>query len=184
VRRHQSPAPMPCANRSYLTRPAAQIPCLRPQVRSKPARDRSTSGGPAHLGQHQRQQGSPRGMGSAADDRCAIRHRGRTRSGNISRTCRSAHPGAAPAARRSSLARQGGGRRHAPPAGTERHRPRSSLKTVFLVALEDLVAGLARNAECATDLAHRFAVQQPSDKLRGPRRHQAGSDFIRRASEA
>src|ERR1700730_8915915 len=45
---------------------------------------------------------------------------------------------------------------------------RSSLMTVFLVALEDLVAGLARNAECATDLAHRFAVQQPSDKLRGP----------------
>src|SRR6266404_1955416 len=38
------------------------------------------------------------------------------------------------------------------------------LETVFLVALEDLVAGLARNAEPATDLAHRFAVQQPSDK--------------------
>src|SRR5262249_9031645 len=33
-----------------------------------------------------------------------------------------------------------------------------------LIALEDLVAGLARNAECATDLAHRFAVQQLSDK--------------------
>src|ERR1700731_1722485 len=38
------------------------------------------------------------------------------------------------------------------------------LETVFLVALEDLVAGLARNAERATDLAHRFAVQQPSDE--------------------
>src|SRR6201988_667626 len=38
------------------------------------------------------------------------------------------------------------------------------LQTVFLVALEDLVAGLARNAERATDLAHRFAVQQLSDK--------------------
>src|SRR6266446_9793098 len=30
--------------------------------------------------------------------------------------------------------------------------------------VEDLVAGLARNAERATDLAHRFAVQQPSDE--------------------
>src|SRR5262249_33318293 len=38
------------------------------------------------------------------------------------------------------------------------------LETVFLIALEDLVAGLARNAERATDLAHRFAVQQLSDK--------------------
>src|ERR1700751_1647629 len=38
------------------------------------------------------------------------------------------------------------------------------LETVFLVALEDLVAGLARNAKRATDLAHRFAVQQLSDK--------------------
>ena len=38
------------------------------------------------------------------------------------------------------------------------------LQTVFLVALEDLVAGLARNAERATDLAHRFAVQQLSDE--------------------
>ena len=38
------------------------------------------------------------------------------------------------------------------------------LEAVFLVALEDLVAGLARNAERATDLAHRFAVQQLSDK--------------------
>src|SRR5260370_836907 len=38
------------------------------------------------------------------------------------------------------------------------------LETVFLVALEDLVAGLARNAERATALAHRFAVQQPSDE--------------------
>ena len=28
------------------------------------------------------------------------------------------------------------------------------LQTVFLIALEDLVAGLARNAERATDLAH------------------------------
>src|SRR5271169_3786780 len=35
---------------------------------------------------------------------------------------------------------------------------------MLLVALEDLVAGLARNAERATDLAHRFAVQQLSDK--------------------
>src|SRR5262249_2006422 len=33
------------------------------------------------------------------------------------------------------------------------------LETVFLIALEDLVAGLARNTERATDLAHRFAVQ-------------------------
>src|ERR1700730_9056521 len=32
------------------------------------------------------------------------------------------------------------------------------LETVFLVALADLVAGLARNADRATDLAHRFAV--------------------------
>jgi hypothetical protein len=38
------------------------------------------------------------------------------------------------------------------------------LQSVFLIALEDLVAGLARNAERATDLAHRFAVQQLSDK--------------------
>src|SRR5690348_12025138 len=38
------------------------------------------------------------------------------------------------------------------------------LETVSLVALEDLVAGLARNAERATDLTHRFAVQQPSDE--------------------
>src|SRR6267143_560638 len=38
------------------------------------------------------------------------------------------------------------------------------LEAVFLVALEDLVAGLARNAERATDLAHRFAVQQLSDE--------------------
>src|SRR5713226_10034657 len=38
------------------------------------------------------------------------------------------------------------------------------LQTVFLVALEDLVAGLARNTERATDLAHRFAVQQLSDQ--------------------
>src|SRR5439155_22562855 len=38
------------------------------------------------------------------------------------------------------------------------------LETVFLIALEDLVAGLARNAERTTDLAHRFAVQQLSDK--------------------
>src|SRR6516165_8008433 len=38
------------------------------------------------------------------------------------------------------------------------------LQTVFLVALEDLIAGLARNAERATDLAHRLAVQQLSDK--------------------
>src|SRR6202022_4913684 len=38
------------------------------------------------------------------------------------------------------------------------------LETVFLVALENLVAGLGRNAERATDLAHRFAVQQPSDE--------------------
>src|SRR6266404_5958149 len=30
--------------------------------------------------------------------------------------------------------------------------------------VEDLVAGLSRNAERATDLAHRFAVQQPSDE--------------------
>src|SRR5205823_9418137 len=30
--------------------------------------------------------------------------------------------------------------------------------------VEDLVAGLARNAERATDLAHRSAVQQPSDE--------------------
>jgi retron-type reverse transcriptase len=37
-------------------------------------------------------------------------------------------------------------------------------ETVFLIALEDLVAGLARNAERTTDLAHRFAVQQLSDK--------------------
>ena len=38
------------------------------------------------------------------------------------------------------------------------------LETVFLIALKDLVAGLARDAERATDLAHRFAVQQLSDK--------------------
>src|SRR5258705_6069193 len=38
------------------------------------------------------------------------------------------------------------------------------LEAVLLVALEDLVAGLARNAERATDLAHRFAVQQLSDE--------------------
>src|SRR5229473_8573718 len=49
-----------------------------------------------------------------------------------------------------------------------RHTQRSghsrAFETVFLVALEDLVAGLARNAEHAADLAHRFAVQQPSDE--------------------
>ena len=48
------------------------------------------------------------------------------------------------------------------------HRPARTvgqgLETVFLVALEDLVAGLARNAELAADLAHRFAVQQLGDK--------------------
>src|SRR4029077_16487201 len=37
------------------------------------------------------------------------------------------------------------------------------LETVFLIALKNLVAGLARNAERATDLAHRFAVQPLSD---------------------
>src|SRR5437762_14280569 len=37
------------------------------------------------------------------------------------------------------------------------------LETVFLIALKDLVAGLARDAERATDLAHRVAVQQLSD---------------------
>src|SRR5260370_15343336 len=38
------------------------------------------------------------------------------------------------------------------------------LETVFLVGLEDLVAGLARNAERATDPPRRVAVQQPSDE--------------------
>src|SRR4029077_6658293 len=39
------------------------------------------------------------------------------------------------------------------------------LETVFLIALKNLVAGLARNAERATDLAHRFAVQQLTQAL-------------------
>src|SRR5258708_5082694 len=38
------------------------------------------------------------------------------------------------------------------------------LEPVFLVAVIDLVAGLARDTKLATDLAHRLAVQQPGDK--------------------
>src|SRR5580658_9529643 len=35
---------------------------------------------------------------------------------------------------------------------------------VLLVAIEDFVAGLARDAELATDLRHRLTIQKPSDK--------------------
>src|SRR6516164_2179350 len=38
------------------------------------------------------------------------------------------------------------------------------LQPVLLVAVEDFVAGLARDAELATDIRHRLAIQKPSDK--------------------
>src|SRR5215471_10240038 len=38
------------------------------------------------------------------------------------------------------------------------------LQPVLLVAIEDFVAGLARDAELATDIRHRLAIQKPSDK--------------------
>src|ERR1700730_3616336 len=38
------------------------------------------------------------------------------------------------------------------------------LQPVLLVAVEDFVAGLARDAELATDIGHRLAIQKPSDK--------------------
>jgi hypothetical protein len=86
----------------------AAAAALRPQVRSRPARDRSHGRGPVYRGRRRRQSGGRQGMDSAADDRCASRRRGQRRSGNISKMCRSAHRDAAPAARRSSPARQDG----------------------------------------------------------------------------
>ena len=41
---------------------------------------------------------------------------------------------------------------------------RQGLEAVVLVALEDLVAGLARDAELPADLAHRLAVQKTRDE--------------------
>src|SRR5271166_731181 len=38
------------------------------------------------------------------------------------------------------------------------------LKALLLVPVEYLVAGLARNPELATDLAHRLAIQKPGDE--------------------
>jgi hypothetical protein len=50
--------------------PAALIRCLRPQVRPRPARDRSSVPEPAHLGRHRRRLGDWQSTGSAADGRC------------------------------------------------------------------------------------------------------------------
>ncbi|OWW00947.1 hypothetical protein ATY81_06840 [Rhizobium sp. R72] len=48
------------------------------------------------------------------------------------------------------------------------HRPsrpiRQRLQAVILVAIEDLVAGLARDAELPAHIAHAFALKQPGDK--------------------
>src|SRR4051794_38439903 len=39
-----------------------------------------------------------------------------------------------------------------------------SLEAAFLVAIEDLVAGFARDSELAAQIGHRFAAQQAADK--------------------
>ncbi|NRQ14617.1 hypothetical protein BHMPCIPO_01857 [Ensifer sesbaniae] len=39
-----------------------------------------------------------------------------------------------------------------------------SLQAVVLIAIEDLVAGLARDAELPAHIAHAFALKQPGDK--------------------
>ena len=48
------------------------------------------------------------------------------------------------------------------------HRPARAigqrLEPMLLVPIEDLVAGLARDAELATDIRHRLALQKPGDK--------------------
>jgi len=41
---------------------------------------------------------------------------------------------------------------------------RQSLQAVVLIAIEDLVAGLARDAELPAHIAHAFALKQPGDK--------------------
>jgi hypothetical protein len=92
---------------SSAAAPAAGIPGLHPQARSRRGRDHSIFPGHAHRGRRRRRPGDWQGMGSAAGDRCAARRRGQRRSGNTSRMCRSAHQGGARAARRSSPERPG-----------------------------------------------------------------------------
>src|SRR5581483_3893191 len=50
------------------------------------------------------------------------------------------------------------------------HRPSRAvaerLQAVFLVAIENLVAGLARYAELPADLGHGFPIQKPGDKAK------------------
>jgi hypothetical protein len=41
---------------------------------------------------------------------------------------------------------------------------RAPLKPLFFIAIEDLVTGLSRDAELATNVRHRFAVQQSRHK--------------------
>src|SRR5207248_11298279 len=40
------------------------------------------------------------------------------------------------------------------------------LEPVLPIALEDLIAGLARDAELPTHLGHRLAIQEPSDETK------------------
>jgi hypothetical protein len=49
--------------------PSANCDSMRPQARSRPARDRSTSRGFAHRGRHRRQSGGRRGTGPAHEIR-------------------------------------------------------------------------------------------------------------------